>query len=450
MQTIPLVEPESTMAATNSKVEQPSLPAIVISLGTTKFVAGFANDCQASPKLIFEPVIGRPRTDMSTPAELLVGEEALQRANGVGPPFTLFQPIHDGRVIDWVVLEMILEWIIYTKLEADPRMHPIFLIVPTLSTKTDHELLTQLVFKCFYATKVYLASREFLSLFATDQYTTGCVLHCGDSMTRVVPIHQQQPISRAILRVDVGGRDVTKNVARILKKHKIVFAAAIPQVKRDSVVRKMKESHCKVSVYNLDQPSLFRPPATSTLVFPDGGGKLTVSRKELLHCCELLFTPNESTPSNDRINTSSSSPSTSSSSSHGRRYTGIAAMIVRSIMKCPREKRPALFGNIIFSGGGTMLPGYKLRVYKEVRALVAATAATTTTGSMYVKAVAPRNRKHAAWHAAVSLVTHPDFAQRAWITKKEYQEHGPSIVHEVCGDYLLDADKDNILLSSND
>ena len=97
------------MAAASSNEGQPRPPAVVISLGTTKFSAGFAGGSHASPMLIFEPVIGRPRTGKSVKghAELLVGEAALQRANGVGPPFTLFHPIKDGVVTDWVVLEMI-------------------------------------------------------------------------------------------------------------------------------------------------------------------------------------------------------------------------------------------------------------------------------------------------------------------------------------------------------
>lgn len=48
---------------------------------------------------------------------------------------------------------------------------------------------------------------------------------------------------------------------------------------------------------------------------------------------------------------------------------GLPEAIVSSINLCPEETRPHLFDNIIVTGGNGCFPGFKERLYNEVRAL---------------------------------------------------------------------------------
>ena len=75
------------------------------------------------------------------------------------------------------------------------------------------------------------------------------------------------------------------------------------------------------------------------------------------------------------------------------------------------------------SGGTTMFPGIPERLSKEVTALAPST--------MKIKVVAPPERKFSVWIGGSILSSLSTF-QAMWITRAEYDESGPSIVHRKC------------------
>ncbi|KAJ5147794.1 actin [Penicillium atrosanguineum] len=89
---------------------------------------------------------------------------------------------------------------------------------------------------------------------------------------------------------------------------------------------------------------------------------------------------------------------------------GIHVTTFNSIMKCDVDVRKDLYGNIVMSGGTTMYPGISDRMQKEITALA--------PSSMKVKIIAPPERKYSSGSM--------------WISKQEYDESGPSIVHRKC------------------
>merc|ERR1712185_466813 len=82
--------------------------------------------------------------------------------------------------------------------------------------------------------------------------------------------------------------------------------------------------------------------------------------------------------------------------------------------------RKDLYGNIVLSGGTTMFEGIDARMEKEITALAPA--------SMKIKIVAPPERKYSVWIGGSILSSLSTF-QQMWISKQEYDESGPSIVH---------------------
>ena len=89
-------------------------------------------------------------------------------------------------------------------------------------------------------------------------------------------------------------------------------------------------------------------------------------------------------------------------------------------MKCDLDIRKDLYGNIVLSGGTTMYPGIADRMQKEINALAPA--------SVKVKIVAPPERKYSVWIGGSILASLSTF-QQLWVSKQEYDESGPSIVH---------------------
>ena len=73
--------------------------------------------------------------------------------------------------------------------------------------------------------------------------------------------------------------------------------------------------------------------------------------------------------------------------------------------------------------GSTMFGGIAERVHKELTHLA--------PSSIKVKVVAPPERKYSVWIGGSILASLSTF-QQMWITKQEYDESGPSIVHRKC------------------
>ncbi|KAG8222289.1 hypothetical protein J437_LFUL001831 [Ladona fulva] len=82
-----------------------------------------------------------------------------------------------------------------------------------------------------------------------------------------------------------------------------------------------------------------------------------------------------------------------------------------------------LYANTVLSGGTTMYPGIADRMQKEITALAPST--------MKIKIIAPPERKYSVWIGGSILASLSTF-QQMWISKQEYDESGPSIVHRKC------------------
>merc|ERR1712031_46387 len=102
---------------------------------------------------------------------------------------------------------------------------------------------------------------------------------------------------------------------------------------------------------------------------------------------------------------------------------GVHETTYNSIMKCDVDIRKDLYANVVLSGGTTMYAGIADRMSKEITALAPA--------SMKVKIIAPPERKYSAWIGGSILSSLSTF-QQMWISKGEYDESGPTIVHRKC------------------
>merc|ERR1711908_24131 len=104
----------------------------------------------------------------------------------------------------------------------------------------------------------------------------------------------------------------------------------------------------------------------------------------------------------------------------GLEAEGVHATTYNSIMKCDVDIRKDLYANTVLSGGTTMYSGIADRMSKEITALAPA--------SMKVKIIAPPERKYSVWIGGSILSSLSTF-QQMWISKMEYDESGPAIVH---------------------
>jgi actin-related protein len=129
---------------------------------------------------------------------------------------------------------------------------------------------------------------------------------------------------------------------------------------------------------------------------------------ELFVCAELLFQPARAFGLVDPQN--------------GVSTLGIHECIYQSIQMSDVDIRRDWYANIVLSGGNTMFPGIAERLTKELGQLAPA--------CMKAKVTAPPERKHAAWIGGSILGS--IMGAPMWISKAEYDESGPTIVHRKC------------------
>lgn len=368
--------------------------AVIIDNGSGMVKAGFAGD--DAPRSVFATVVGRPKVPGIMVGldqkEVYVGDEAQQK-RGV---LRMEQPIDHGIVTNWDDMEKVWHHTLYSELRVSAEEHPILMTEASLNPKSNREKMTQIMFEVFNVPALYVSVQAVLALYASGR-TSGVVLDSGDGVSHTVPIFEGYAIPHAVQRILLSGRDMTEYLRELLRQKGYMFTTPAEL----EVVRDIKETFCYV-VGEFDAAIKEASESHScekNYELPDGR-KILIG-KERFECPEILFQPKKA----------------------GLQLEGIHNYCYDSVMKCDTDVRKDLFQNIILSGGSTLFEGLAERMWTEIHQLA--------PSSNRIKVMAPPERKYSVWLGGSILASLSTF-QTMWISKSDYDESGPSIIHRKC------------------
>lgn len=369
-----------------------SAPAVVIDNGSGRCKAGLAGE--DSPKSVFAAMVGRPKQRGvmvgAGNKDEYVGDAAMAR-RGV---LVIKYPLEHGIVTNWDDMEKIWHHAFAVELRVDPQEHPVLLTEAPLNPKTNRERMTQIMFETFSVPAFYVNIQAVLSLYASGR-TSGIVIDSGDGVTHTVPIYEGYSLPHAINRIDLAGRDLTSWMATLLMQRGHTFTTSAEL----EIVRDIKQQLAYVALdYDAE---CAKPPSDIEKEYELPDGQVVTVGTERFKCPEALFKPELL----------------------GREVPGVHATAYDSVMKTDIDIRKDLYNSIVLSGGSTMFSNIATRITDELVQLA--------PKNIKIKVVAPVERQYSVWIGGSILSSLSTF-QQMWVSKAEYEEMGPSIVHRKC------------------
>ncbi|CAE7582918.1 unnamed protein product [Symbiodinium natans] len=371
-------------------------PAVIIDNGSGHVKAGVAGE--EAPRCVFPAVVGKPKHAAMMPGsdkkEYYLGEEAMGK-RGV---LCLSYPIEHGIVKDWSELEKVWHHTFFDALRVNPEDQACVVSEAPMNPKKNRERMIEMLFEKFSCPAAYIVIQAVMSLYSYGR-TTGTVVDSGDGVTHTVPVYEGYALPHAIQRLDLAGRDLSEYMMKILHDtgHNMTSSS------EKDIVREMKETSCYVCTgdWKSEMQSAKERPTDYEKIFTLPDGQQVPLGSERFRVPEVMFDPMIA----------------------GRELPGLHQSIYRCIQACDIDLRKDLFKNIVLSGGNTMFPGIADRLESELKALA--------PQKISVKVIASPQRRYIVWMGA-SILTRLSHFQNMLISKAEYDDVGPAIVHSKC------------------
>lgn len=384
--------------------EGPRVTIVIFDNGSLNTRVGVAGE--ENPRYLFPTIVGTAKKGpLSATRERsqrhFIGDEAYSTRGTLNITY----PIKDRVIMNWEDMEQIWRHSYYQVLKIDPSTHPLLVTEPILNPKKNRERITQIMFETFDVTDLYIAHQASLAIYAA-RVNTGIVFDSGDSITTCAPVYDGYYIPKYIVKANSAGSTVTNYLVKLLRNRGYALESKADM----EFVRELKEKACFVAEHYDTLMETFDEEKDSKVFLSPNGDEIKLG-KEMFQGPEALFQADITRVDEDPLPT----------------------MLHKSIMKCDKNMRDDMYKNIVLCGGNTLFPGFVKRFEDAIKQLTFApnTKKALSRRMRLFQVVAPENRIETVFKGASILSSLKIFEDKC-ISKDEYQEHGPTLVHKKC------------------
>ncbi|KAJ1961025.1 hypothetical protein GGI12_003479 [Dipsacomyces acuminosporus] len=323
--------------------------------------------------------------------------------------------IPNGFVKDWDALSGLLRHVLTRELgiRIIDNNCPILFSVPPLWPKSDLESLTQIAFEHLNVPSILITEQPLMAIFGNNT-VNGVVIDFGHTSTTVSPIIESCIQASCIQQSSVAGAAVTAHLHRLLQSSAEVKAqfegADIPE----EFAAVLKESGLCKFQSSIAEDNASDKGASEPASFEFKGKRYAIGEHILASAPEILF-------STDCTETMS-----------------LTALIKHAILGCEVDKRNLLWESIHVVGGSSQFPGLKDHLQRALESTVLPASnafANSQTREIRFASIPDyfsgwRNRDHMAAFLGASITAKIALGDSKYnITRSDYNESGPSIIH---------------------
>ncbi|KAI2805816.1 Actin- protein 10 [Blomia tropicalis] len=370
---------------------------VVLEIGSSFTKCGFASEY--SPRAIFPSRVFLPSINKHVNIIDIQDEEELS-----------------------IALKDFLQLIYFKYLAANPKDRRVVIVETIFSSNQFRKKLVDVLFKQFDVPSILVVAHHVVVL-CTLGINTGLILDIGYKEATVIPIVDAVTLLDSVQFAPLGGKSIHYRIMDeiIQRKAEVKDGDQMKHVEtrlEESILEDIKIKTCFVTTIERgsilaqqklnEQTSLkvdcsiTKPPPA--VRFPIGGNKILKIPGSLRESvCEVLF------------------------EMYGEEHT-LPTLIIDAILSCPVDCRRQLASNIVLIGGTAMLPGFKHRLFKEIKHL--------TTNSKRYKQLSfandfkfhklPCKENYACWLGASIFATNDLLSMRS-LTCEQYLRNNETI-----------------------
>ncbi|KAL7675395.1 hypothetical protein ACOME3_001656 [Neoechinorhynchus agilis] len=336
------------------------------------------------------------------------------------------------------MMERYLGRCMYEYLRCDPDDYLFLMTESPLSGPESRENLAEIMFETFNVSGLFIGEQAILALLAswltrkngetvssdddvvisgTPAGYTGTVVDCGDGVTHVVPVVEGYVIGSCIKRMPISGRDITSFVQNLIRERETL----VPPEQSLETAKAVKESLCYVCPDIMTEFGRYDREPEKYMRQYDSVNNVTKQQftidigYERFLAPEIFFHP-------EFVN--------------GEYLKSLATVVDEVIQSCPTDVKRGLYKNIVLSGGSTLFKDFGKRLRRDLQVAVnrrqseqESLGLSLKPQPIQVKVVSHPMQKYAAWFGGSLYANTPSF-RKAYHTKAEYDEHGPSVCRQ--------------------